>query len=102
MKQQNEKVQQINEVEPDASSVWGGSGVNEARTGAKSDAPLTRLGSLPVLINALTRARPGHPRAHLVSTLIEQCKRFDGNRDAMRPKILRTIDQLVNAEDRAP
>lgn len=54
--------------------------------------------SLPVLINALTRARPGHPRAHLVSTLIEQCRRFDSNPDAMRPRILRTIDQLENAD----
>jgi hypothetical protein len=30
----------------------------------------------------------------MISTLIEQCKEFDSDPDAMRPKILRTIKLL--------
>jgi hypothetical protein len=62
-------------------------------TRAKSVQPC----SLPVLISALARARPGRPRAHLVTILIEQCKRFDANPDAMRLKILRTIEAIEKA-----
>lgn len=97
MKQQIEKAQQINDLADSTSSVLDGSGVNEARTGAKSDASLTHSSSLPVLINALARARRGHKAPHLVTTLIEQCKNFDRNPDAMRPMILKTIEHIEAA-----
>lgn len=71
---------------------------NESGTCSPTRAKSVQAGSLPVLINALVRARPGHRAPHLVSTLIEQCRRFDSNPDAMRPRILRTIDQPENAE----
>jgi len=43
-----EKPQQINGLEDDASSVLASEGVNEAGTGSKSDAPLTQRRSRPV------------------------------------------------------
>jgi hypothetical protein len=42
----------------------------------------------------LTRLRASHPEPLMISTLIEQCKEFDSDPDAMRPKILRTIKLL--------
>lgn len=59
--------------------------------GHETSRPTVKPISLPVLINALARARRGHPAPHLVSTLIEQCKNFDRSPDAMRPRILTTI-----------
>ena len=102
MKQQDEKPQQINDLEVSISSVRDASGMNDARTGAKSDTPLTRAVSLSVLISQLAGRRQGHPKADIVSTLIEQCKYYDRTGAVvMRPKILATIERIspLNAEN---
>lgn len=79
------------------------SGVNDARTCAKIDTPLTQPRSLIVLAQNLLRQRSAllPQRRPLVSNLVQQIYNYDSNPEAMRPRILETVDRLtaMNAED---
>jgi hypothetical protein len=71
--------------------------MNDSGTRSPTRAESVQVCSLPVLIKALAHARPDHKAPHLVTTLIEQCKRFDANPAEMRPRILRTIEAIEKA-----
>lgn len=88
--------QQINDLIEVASSIRDEPGVNEARTGAKSDADLTQAVSLSVLVLHLARAQRKHPKPDLITMLIGQCKRYGVYPD-MGPKILETIEAIETA-----
>ena len=68
--------------------------VNDTATCSQVDLNLTKARSLAVLASALRRARPGHPRAHHIGMLIEQCKNYHRNPDALRPLMLKTIERI--------
>jgi hypothetical protein len=54
---------------------------------------LTRECSLEVLVGALLRARPDHPKPHLITALIGQCQNYERN-PVLGPAILRTIERI--------
>lgn len=68
---------------------------NDSRTCEPRDTGLTQPCSLIVLARQLTRS-PGVPR-QLASLLLQQTYSYDANPDAMRPRILDTIERIQRA-----
>ena len=96
MNQYTKKHQQINEVEPVASSVRDDPGVNSAGTGSKIDTRLTQA-NLALFTSQLARLRPGHPAGHHISLLIEQLKNYERNPILLKPMIQMTMRRIEEA-----